>query len=200
MKNSIVILCCLAIWLTPETVFSQKALISFGGELAFPVTHKNTPLGFAANAGTGFGGSLQVESSWGNHISGMASVSYLSFARSHPYSSTPTTATKVNAFPFQIGIKYYFLEKEESPKGFFISAETGMMLTTTHFTYDTHPDFDFKESPVCLAVGAGYMLGNLETGFRLQYNLGAAGFHVYYYNFRLTYAWLNIKDKKANNK
>jgi len=191
MKNILVMICCLATLLTPEIVFGQKTFISIGGELALP----GSSSGLNMNAGTGFGGSLRVESSWGKHVSGLATITYLGFAQAHPYSNTPATTARVKAIPIQVGLKYYPKERKITSKGIFISAELGLMPTTTHFTYEANPDLNFKETGFSVAPGLGYLLGNLESSFRLQYNLTASAFKVYYYNFRLAYAFLKRKDK-----
>ena len=172
--------------------FSQKTIFSFGPELALP----GPSSGLSRNAGTGFGGSLRVESSLGKHISGMATIGYLGFAQQElSYSGTPPTTTKVKAIPIQAGLKYYPKNIIETPKGFFISAELGFMPTTTHFNYAVNPDRIFKEAGLSAAPGIGYQLGNIEGSFRLQYNLAASGFNVYYYNFRIAYGFLKRKDK-----
>ncbi|MGZ5191166.1 MAG: outer membrane beta-barrel protein [Flavisolibacter sp.] len=191
MKSLFVIISCLVILLTPEITFGQKTSFSIGGEIALP----GSSSGLSMNAGTGFGGSLRVESSWSKHISGLATIGYLAFAQTHPYSTTPTTTSKVKAILIQAGLKYYPREKKESPKGFFISAELGIMPTTTHFTYAANPDLNFKETGFSCAPGIGYQLGHIESSFRIQYNLTASGFNVYYYNFRLAYSFLKRKDK-----
>jgi len=190
MKNKLVLLYWLVILIAPEIVYSQKTFISVGGELALP-----SSTGLKMIAGIGFGGSIRLESSWKKHISGMATIGYLSFAKNNPYSSAPATTSEFKAIPIQVGIKYYPKEKTEIAKGFYISAELGVMRTTTHFTYAANPDFNFKESGLSVAPGLGYLFRNLESSFRLQYNLSASGFNVYYYNFRLAYAFLKRKNK-----
>jgi len=173
--------------------YSQKTILSIGPELAFP----GSSYSMSTNAGTGFGGSVRIESTWRKHISGMLTVGYLGFAEKElPFSGTPPTRTKVKAIPIQAGVKYYIQKINEPPKGFFISAELGLMPTSTHFDYAVNPDFDFKESGLSTALGIGYLAGIIEAGFRLQYNLTASGFDVYYYNFRLAYCFLKIKNKK----
>jgi hypothetical protein len=171
------------------TSFSQKIFFSIGPELALPASYSQSH----NNRGTGFGGSLRVESSWSKHISGMATVSYLGFALAHPYSTT--YSEQVNAMLVQVGLKYYTQERKEKSNGFFISAELGIMPTTNHITSTTDSKMISKETGLSVAPGLGYLLGNLEAGFRLQYNLTATGYHVYYYNFRLAYAFLKKKDK-----
>ena len=170
--------------------FSQKTFFSIGPELAFPASSKS----LSNNAGTGIGGSLRVESAFGKHISGTATVGYLGFAEQElAFSGTPPTKTKVSAILIQIGMKYY---PKEASNGFFLSAELGLMPTTTRFDYATNPDKKFNESGLSCAPGIGYQFGNIEAGFRLQYNLTASGFNVYYYGFRLAYALLKGKSKK----
>ena len=185
----LVMLCCLAALLNPVTVFSQKTFISIGGELALGLP---SSYGLSMNAGTGFGGSFRVESSWGKHIAGIATIGYLWFAKETPFPGTPSTTSTFKALPIQAGLKYYPQERKEKPKGFFISAELGIMPTTTHFTNPPNPEFDRKETGLSCAPGVGYQLGDLESGFRLQYNLTASGFNVYYYNFRIAYAFLKF--------
>ena len=183
MKNILVLICCLA----PVIVLSQKTFISIGGELALPSSS-----GLKSVAGTGIGGSFRVESSWSNHIAGIATIGYLWFAKEDHFFNT-STSTTFKALSIQAGIKYYTREKKEIQKGFFISAELGAMPTTTHFDYETNPDLNFKETGISVAPGLGFMLGKIELSLRLQYNLTASGFNVYYYNFRLAYAFLKQK-------
>ena len=127
----------------------------------------------------------------------MASLGYLGFGETNPYSSEPSTTVKVHAFVIQPGIKYYLLKKQERPKGFFVSIEFGLMYTKTNIDYENHPDYTSKEAGISCAPGIGYQLGKVETGFRLQYNLSETGYNVYYYNFRIAYAFLK---GKAGNK
>jgi Outer membrane protein beta-barrel domain len=173
------------------TSFSQKTFFSIGPELALPASYSQSH----NNRGTGFGGSLRVESSWSKHVSGMATISYLSFALAHPLPTTPSYSEQVNAMLVQVGLKYYTQERKEKSNGFFISAELGLMPTTTHITFTTGSKQNFKETGLSVAPGLGYLLGNLEASFRLQYNLTATGSHVYYYNFRLAYVFLKRKNK-----
>lgn len=174
------------------TSISQKAFISIGPELAFPGS-----FGLSRNAGSGFGGSIRVETYWSKHISGIATIGYLSFAQQElTYSGTPPTTAKFKAIPIQAGLKYYPMERKKTPKGFFISTELGFMPTTIHFDYVANPDLDFKESGLSCATGIGYQLRNIESGFRLQFNLTASGFDIYYYNFRIAYAFLKKKGKE----
>ena len=171
--------------------FSQKTTFSVGPELALP-----NSFGLKMNAGTGLGGSFRVEFSGGKHITGIATIGYLGFAKKAlPYSGTPPTIARFNAIPIQGGVKYYPKERKETPKGVFISAELGFMSTTVHFDYLNYPDLDFKESGLSTAMGIGYQLGNIESGFRVQFNLSDSGFDVYYYNFRIAYTFLKLKNK-----
>lgn len=190
MKKTIVFMIMLMI---STSSFSQGTFFSIGPEIALP----GSSYSLSRNAGTGFGGSLRVEAFLTNHISGIATIGYLGFAKAQPYPGTPTTTTKVKAIPVQVGVKIYFQEKKEMPKGGFFSAELGFMPTTTRFKYAVNPDFNFKESGFSCAPGIGYLIGNIEAGFRLQYNLSVSGFHIYYYNFRLSYAF--VKKKKAKS-
>lgn len=171
--------------------FSQKTNFSIGPELALP-----NSFGLKMNAGTGLGGSLRVEFPGTKHVWGIVTIGYLAFAQKKlPYSGTPPTITSFKAIPIQVGVKYYPMEKKEMPKGIFISGELGFMPSTVHFDYLNYPDRDFKESGLCTAMGMGFQLGNIETGFRVQYNLSDSGFDVYYYNFRLAYTFLKLKVK-----
>lgn len=173
--------------------FCQKTFVSIGGEIAIP----GAGAGLKDMAGIGFGGSLRLESSWGKHTAGMVTIGYLGFAsKDDPFSGSPPTTTSVKAILVQVGMKYYLEERKETPKGMFISAELGLMPTTIHFDYAVNEDRDYKESGLSSALGIGYQLGNIESGVRLQYNLTASGFHVYYYNFRIAYAFLKGKKKK----
>jgi hypothetical protein len=192
MKNVFIAFTLLGIIVCSEISFGQKLALSIGGEIAFAGSSE----GFGMNAGTGFGGSLRGESSLSKHISGIATVGYLAFSKKHPFSNTPATTTGVKATIVQAGIKYFPKEKNETANGPFISGELGFMSTNTHFDYAANPDYNFKESGLSFAPGIGYQLGNAELSFRLQYNLTASGFNIYYYNFRLAYSFLKIKDNK----
>ena len=170
--------------------FSQKTFFSIGPELAFPGSSKS----LSDNAGTGIGGSLRVESVFGKRISGTATVGYLGFSEQElTLSGTPPTKTKVSAILIQIGTKYY---PKEALTGFFVSAELGLMPTTTRFDFATNPDRTHKENGLSCAPGIGYQMGNIEAGLRLQYNLSASGFNVYYYGFRLAYSFKKKNGKK----
>lgn len=179
------------IMLSPIILRSQKTFFSLGAELALP----KKPESGITNLGTGFGVSARIESSWGKHISGMASLGYLGFAETTPYSNSPETKAKAYAIVFQPGIKYYLQKKEERPKGIFFSFELGLMYVNTAFDYATNPDNTLDYTDLSCAPGIGYQLGKIETGFRLQYNLGETGLNVYYYNFRIAYAFLKSKTK-----
>ena len=175
--------------------FSQKNFFSIGPELALP-----NSVGLKTNAGTGIGGSLRFEFDGSKHIAGLVTIGYLGFAQKElAYSGTQPTTTRYSArysaIPIQVGVKYYTKERKETPKGFFISAELGIMPTTIHFDYLNIPDRDFKESGLSTAIGIGYQLGKIEAGFRGQYNFSASGFDIYYYNFRIAYAFLKRKVK-----
>ena len=192
MKKSLLFLLVLIL---STTGYSQKMIFTIGPELAIPGSSYSLKM----NAGTGVGGSLRFESFLGNYISCIATVGYIGFAKQElPYSGTPPTITTVKAIPIQAGLKYYFKAVKETPKSFFASAELGFMPITTHFDYAVNQDRDFKESGLSTALGIGYQLGNLEASTRLQYNLTASGFNVYYYNFRIAYGIL--KSKAANKK
>ena len=177
--------------LNPLNAFSQKNFLSIGPELAFPGNKK----GFK-DKGTGIGGSLRLESNWSKHVSGIATIGYIKFAKAYPSSFYPTYSNQFDVLPIQIGIKYFSREKKETvPDGFFMSGELGMMFTTNHIHYTNDTEQDFKESGVSLAFGPGYQYKNLEAGFRFQFNLASTGFNVYYYNFRVAYCFLKKKSK-----
>ena len=142
--------------------FSQKTFFSIGPELALP-----NSIGLKTNAGTSLGGSLRVEFDGSKHIAGIVTIGYLGFAQKEfAYSGTPPTTTRYSAIPIQAGVKYYTKERKETPKGFFNSAELGIMPTTIHFDNWNNPDRDFKESGLSTAIGIGYQLGKIEAGFR----------------------------------
>ncbi|MEP6701045.1 MAG: hypothetical protein ABJA85_07010 [Bacteroidota bacterium] len=189
MTKILLLLYCLA-GVAPATIFSQKTFISIGADLASP-----SSVAFKRNAGTGFGGSVRIASSWGKHILGMATFTYLSFAKSVPYSRIPTSTTKASAYTIQAGIKYYIISKKDIPRGFFFALETGIMPTATRFTYATNPDNNFKETGLSGAPGFGYQFGNLEPGIYLQYNLTNAGYNIYYFDFRLAYTFFRRKKE-----
>ena len=189
MKDYILSFCCLAAILTPLEGLSQNPLISLGGEIGLPDSY-----GLNMVAGTLTGGSLRFESSFGKHIAGLATVGYLFSSRQNPYPTTPTTTSTYNVCPVQVGIKYYTKQKDVVQKGLFFSVETGFLLTTTRFTYASNPPSKRKETDLAFAPGIGYLLGPVEPSFRLQYDLTDAGFNVYYFNFRLAYAF--IKNNK----
>ena len=175
-----------ATFITPLNVFSQKNYISLGPELALPGSSKKYLQG--KDKGTGFGGSLRLESNWSKHVSGTATIGYLTFATAYPYSLSPTYSNQFKVLPVQFGIKYYSQEKKETiPNGFFMSGELGMIFTTNHIHYTNDTEQDFKESGPSLALGPGYQYKNIEAGLRLQFNLVSSGFNVYYYDFRVAY-------------
>ncbi|MEP6673865.1 MAG: hypothetical protein ABJA78_01875 [Ferruginibacter sp.] len=165
--------------------YCQKTFVSVGAEVAIP-----NSLDLKMVAGTGFGGSVRVESFFTSHLSGIATVGYLLFAeRSNTFNSSKFKAALVQA-----GVKFYAVTKEETPKGLFITGEMGLMPTSVHFKYvSNNPDFTFRESGFTITPGVGYQIGNIEPSFRLQFNLMAGGFNIYYLNFRLAYAFLNNK-------
>ena len=180
----------MTIMFSPMILRSQKTFFSLGAEVAFPAT----PESGITFLGTGFGASARIESSWGKHISGIASLGYLGFTETTPYSTTPETKAKAYVIVFQPGIKYYLQKKQERPKGVFFTFELGLMYVNTKFDFASNPDHTSKYTDISLAPGIGYQLGKIETGFRLQFNLGETGYNVYYYNFRVAYAFLKKKD------
>lgn len=185
MKNKFTLLICVAILLLPMIAFGQKTFVSIGADLALPAHYEQSHNG----RGTGFGGVFRVESSFNPHLSGIASAGYLSFAKAYPFSDDQSE--QLNALPLQLGVKYYLRERQITPEGFFMSGELGIMPTTEtdHITY-TNSEQKFKETDVIVAPGVGYQLKNFELNFRFQFDLTAVGYHVYYYNFRIAYAFL----------
>jgi hypothetical protein len=189
MKIKYVMASCLLTLFFSTMANGQKAFLSVGPELALPARYDQSH----NNMGTGIGGSMRLESSWSKHVSGIITVGYLSFEEASPFSTEPTFTEQLNTIIIQAGIKYYIKEKIDLTKGVFFSSELGSMPTTKEITFTTGTKEKFKEGGLSLALGTGYQLKNLEASFRLQYNLTARGFHVYYYNFRLAYAFLREK-------
>lgn len=185
MRNKYSIPSCLLILFISMVANSQKTFLSVGPELALPARYDQSH----NNMGTGIGGSLRLESSWSKHVSGIVTVGYLSFAEASPFSTEPTFTEQLNTVIIQAGVKYYIKEKIDLTKGVFFSSELGIMPTTKEITFTTGAKEKLKEGGLSLALGTGYQLKNLEASFRLQYNLTVRGFHVYYYNFRLAYAF-----------
>lgn len=181
MKAYLKVLYFLVLMFSSINALSQKTFVSVGGNAVVPKT-----FGIKMVAGTGIGGSLRLETRFGKRINGIATVEYLKFAEKKSAQST----AKFTAIPVQIGIKYYAIGKENTSEGLFISGEAGIMRTTTFYTYTSgNPDFNFKESGLCVAPGVGYQLGRVEASFRPKFNLSASGFNVYYLNYRLAYAF-----------
>jgi hypothetical protein len=185
IKHWVIYVCCFIIIFSPETGLSQKAFISVGGEIAIP--HSG---GLDMIAGTLTGGSLRGESSFGKHIAGLATIGYLFSSKQHPFSTAPATTSTYKELPFQIGIKYYIKEIGAVRKGLFFSTELGLLFTTTHFTYESNPENKIKRTDLGFATGIGYWIGKFEPTFRFQLNLPDSGFDIYYYNFRLAYAFI----------
>jgi len=184
MKN---LLFGLAFLLVPLQASCQKTFFSLGPKLVFPGSGTDLKL----NAGAGMGASVRVESRWGKHFAGMATVSYLAFPKKdHNEPGLQGNTTKVKLVPVQLGLKYYALERNGKPKGFFASLEAGLMPSTTHFTFPSNPDYKYKETGLSSAIGIGYLFWHIETSFRIQYNLTASGFNAYYYDVTLAYAFL----------
>jgi hypothetical protein len=89
-----------------------------------------------------------------------------------------------------LGTKYYVKEKGQVPKGLFFSGELSLLATTSYATFAANPPVKRKHTDFGMAPGIGYLLGPLEASIRIQYNLPDAGFNIYYYNFRLAYAFI----------
>jgi len=190
MKDRLISICLFAAIFSPSIGLSQHPFVSVGGEIAIPNSY-----GLKMVAGTLMGGSLRIESAFGKHTAGLATIGYLFSTKQNPFPTEPNTTSTYKALPLQVGIKYYIKEKGLVQKGFFFSGELGLIFTTTHFTYATNPDNKRNETDLSLAPGIGYLLGKLESSFRLQYDLSDSGFKVYYYNLRLAYAF--IKNNKT---
>lgn len=183
MENKFILLSYAAILLLPTIVFSQKTFVSIGANLALPAHYQQS----FNDRGTGFGGVMRVESPFSPHLSGIASVGYLSFAKASPFSDG--SSYQLSAISIQFGVKYYISRRKIGPDGFFLSGELGIMSTTNHITY-TNSEQKVKESDLIVAPGVGYQLKNFELSFRLQYDLTKVGYHVYYYKFGIAYAFL----------
>ncbi|HTE28273.1 hypothetical protein [Flavitalea sp.] len=190
MKHRVISICCLVTIFSPIIGLSQQTFISLGGEIAIPNSY-----GLNMVAGTLTGGSLRIESSFGKHIAGLATIGYLFSSKQHPFPSVPTTTSTYKVLPLQVGIKYYTKEKGVVRKGLFFSGELGLLFTTTNFTFASNPDDKRKETDLGFAPGIGYLIGKIEPSFRLQFDLSDSGFNVYYYNFRVAYAF--IKNSKS---
>lgn len=174
------------ILLSPLFGYSQKNILSLGAEVAFPQTE-----GLTMVAGTGLGGSLRMERSWGRHFSGMATGGYLWFLNKE--SAFFSSTSKFWALPVQFGLKYYPVDKAVA--GLFFSAELGIMVNKREIIYHSFdPDVKRTYKDASVAPGIGYRFGNVEPSFRLQFNLSDAGFNVYYLNFRIAYIILKSKE------
>ena len=162
-----------------STASAQHMYMTVGANLVIP-----TSSGLKMDAGTGFGGSLGLETTLGKHINGIATVQYLSFADIE----TSDRISNFKAIPIQIGIKYYTTSKPYAATGLFFSGEIGIMPTTVKFKYENAiPDYKYSEMGFTLAPGIGYQIGRAEAGVRPLFNLSASGFDVYYLDFRLAY-------------
>lgn len=186
MKTDFKLLLLILLMLFSNPVWSQNTLISLGGNYASPRSNG----GIDFYAGSGFGGSLRLETSMGKHTYGMATIEYFQFAEKEHYEFGKLVNTSdFSAMPVQIGLRHFIGTPEERlAKGFFISFELGIMATKTHSTYTNgSPESEFKSSGLSVAPGIGYQLGRIEASIRPQFNLADAGFNVYYLNFRLAY-------------
>lgn len=186
MKNTFKLLLLIMLMLFSSIVWGQNSLISLGGNVVLPGSNS----GLKNYAGTGFGGSLRFETSFGKHTYGMATIEYFKFEeKEHYYFGTLENTSRYSAMPIQIGLRHFIGTPEEKlAKGFFLSIELGLMPTKKYDTYTSGaPDSEFKESGLSVAPGIGYQLGRVETSIRPQFNLTASGFNVYYLNFRLAY-------------
>lgn len=197
MKNSFKLLLLIMLMLFSSIVWGQNTLISLGGNYVSPGSNS----GIDFYAGSGFGGSLRLETSMGKHTYGMATLEYFQFAEKEYYEFGKLVNTSdFTAMPVQIGLRHFIGTQEERlAKGFFISFELGVMPTKTHSTYTNgSPDSEFKESGLSVAPGIGYQAGRVEASIRPQFNLAASGFNVYYLNFRLAYVVFR-KFKKTDS-
>lgn len=167
-------------------VWAQNTMISLGGNYVKPGLNS----GIDFYAGSGFGGSLRLETSLGKHTYGIATIEYFQFAEKEYYAfGNLVNTSSFTALPIQIGLRHFIGTQEKRlAKGFFISFELGVMPTKTQSSYTNgSPDSEFKESSLSVAPGIGYQLGRVEASIRPQFNLTASGFNVYYFNFRLAY-------------
>ena len=87
-----------------------------------------------------------------------------------------SSTSKFWALTFQVGVKYFPLDKAAA--GLFFSTELGIMVTKRETIYHNF-DSDFLRTYTDLSVdpGIGYRLGNVKPSFRLQFNLSDAGFN-----------------------
>ena len=182
-KYGFILPACLILLLFSADGLSQNTFISLGPELALPAKYFQS----YNNRGTALGGSFRVEPLLSYHVSFIATLGYISFAKTSPFSTSPTFTTKAAAIPIELGIKYYPIKNTGKPKGFFISAEMGLIPTNTHVTFENGSGHNHREIGFSLAPGLGYLLKHVEGGFRLRYNLTVNGFNVYYYDFRIAY-------------
>lgn len=185
MKKWVYIFIFLVVGFFPIIGFSQKTLLSLGGEVALPLKV------LSIDAGSGFGGAIRAENSWGKHFSGIATGGYLWFKSKD--SDFISTTTKFRALPVQVGIKYFPLDKAVA--SLFVSTELGFMVTKREIiNHDSDHDFKRRYFDLSVALGIGYHLRNFEPSFRLQFNLPDAGYNIYYLNFRIAYIFLKSKS------
>ena len=189
IKHWFIPVCCFVIIFSPVNGLSQQSFFSLGGEIAIPNSY-----GLDMVAGTLTGGSVRIESSFGKHIAGMATIGYLFSSEQHPFPTAPATTSTYKVLPFQVGIKYYTKKKDLVRRGLFFSIELGLLFTTTQFTFESNPENKMKQTDLSFAPGIGYLIGKFEPSFRLQFDLSDSGFNIYYYNFRVAYAF--IKNTK----
>jgi hypothetical protein len=182
MKKIITGICIALGMLVPLLASSQKAFISLGAELSFPVIN-NSDMG-----SSGIGGSVRFEHPWSKHVSGIVTVEYVQYATREINSGFHE---QFSALPIQFGVKYYTKESAIYPSGFYLSGElgfTGEFYTYTFSDYDNGTD-SHHDTYVgfCNTIGAGYQLGVMDAGFRFQALLSTNSGITGYFSFRLAF-------------
>ncbi|HSB93645.1 MAG TPA: outer membrane beta-barrel protein [Flavitalea sp.] len=162
-----------------QAASAQHTYMTVGANLVLP-----TESGLKKDAGTGFGGSVGVETTIGKKINGTASVGYTSFADVE----TSDRVSNFKAIPIQLGMKYYALAKAFESTGLFFSADFGMMPTSVKFKFKNgDPDYKNSNLSFTIAPGVGYQAGPAEVSIKPLFNLSETGSKVYYVDFRIAY-------------
>ena len=181
MKKRTAIVSIVIVLLSPLLASSQKAFISLGLELGFPVGN------YMEVGNMGVGGSFRFEHPWSKHVSGILTAEYIQY---NTKESSKYLQEKFSALPIQFGVKYYTKEKTVYPEGIYFTGElgfTGEFYNTT-FTGDLNNFVDTHHETyvgVCSALGAGYQLGIVDMGFRLQTIASTNSGYTAYYKFRI---------------
>ncbi|HZF64028.1 MAG TPA: outer membrane beta-barrel protein [Chitinophagaceae bacterium] len=191
MKYIFTLVCSILSGVT--TSFCQDFQLSLGGELA--LTNQKI-YGLSQQAGNGIGGSARFEIA-GRKTGATLAIGYIDFQDRNNLEMFTSSTTSKMVIPIQVGMKYYVFatRPRNSP---YASLELGIMKMKIEKTYSNGslPGFRRSYHDLSAAPGIGYQLGKLDVCFRLQYNLSDAGYHVYYYNFRLGYNILPTTKKK----